>query len=168
MYLVRLGSMVAIALFALTSGCSGQDLDQAELGKSPAAQKSAGYGFEFTVDPVGQSAPQAGGGEAATPVAPNGRLTPEGIRDVVRASFPSMKACYDAALSKDQAAEGTIAVRLVIHEDGSVSDAKRESSTINDAAMVGCVVDAFKTIAFPVSSGGEATVIYPLQFSRNP
>jgi hypothetical protein len=166
MHFVRLGSMVAIALFALTSGCSGQDLDQAELGKSPAAQKTAGYGFEFIVDPVGQSAPQANGGQAATPVAPNGRLTPEGVQEVVRGHFPGMKACYDAALANDPNAQGTIAVRLVIHEDGSVDDAKRESSTINDAAMVGCVVDVFEAIAFPVSSGGEATVIYPLQFGQ--
>ncbi len=63
--------------------------------------------------------------------------------------------------------QGTIAVRLVIHEDGSVGEAKRESSTLKDAAMVGCVVDAFKAIAFPVSSGGEATVIYPLQFGQS-
>jgi hypothetical protein len=162
MNLVRFACVTAIALFAMTPGCGGQEAPQEDLGKAASAQKSAGYGYEFNDDTVANSAAAPGGNQA---LAPNGKLAPETIRDVVRASFGGLRACYEAALTQDPATAGNVSVKFLIHEDGSVSGAEKESSTISDAVMVDCVVNHFATIQFPVSSGGDATVIYPIMFS---
>jgi hypothetical protein len=158
---VRLACVTAIALVALIPACGGEEGAQENLGKSAQEQKSAGYGYEFHKDSLENSA--APGGSQV--LGPNGKLAPETIRDVVRASFGGLRTCYEGALQRDPATEGSVSVKFVIHQDGSVSDVERETATISDQVMVGCLVDHFKTIQFPASSGGDATVIYPIAFS---
>jgi hypothetical protein len=162
MNIVRLACVTAIALFAMTPGCGGQEAPQEDLGKGASAQKSAGYGYEFNDDSMANSAAAPSGSQV---LAPNGKLAPETIRDVVRASFGGLRTCYEAALTRDPATAGNVSMEFVIHEDGSVSGAKKESSTISDAVMVDCLVNHFAALQFPVSSGGDATVIYPIMFS---
>ena len=166
MNFVRFAPVTAIALVSMLAACGGQeDAEQGGLGKSSLEHKSqkSGYGFEFMKDSVDQSGAAAPSGNQA--LGANGKLAPETIRDVVRAHFGAIKGCYETALQADPTLAGQIAVKFVIHEDGTVSGAGRESATISDATMVGCVVDGFKTIQFPVSSGGDAKVIYPIAFS---
>ena len=158
---VRLACVTAIALVALIPACGGEEGSQENLGKSAQEQKSAGYGYEFKDDAVKNAAAPSNN----QALAQNGKLAPETIRDVVRGSFGGLGTCYENALTQNPALEGNITVKFVIHQDGSVSDAERESATIGDAAMVACVVNHFATIQFPASSGGDATVIYPLMFS---
>jgi hypothetical protein len=160
MNLVRFAYVTAIALVSMTPACGGQE--PADLGQSAQEQKSAGYGYEFNKDSVGTNAAAPG---ASQVLSPNGKLAPETIRDVVRGSFGGLKACYEDALARDPATEGTVAVKFLIHEDGSVSGTEKESSTINDAAMVTCMLNHFAAIQFPASNGGDATVIYPIMFS---
>ncbi|NUQ76364.1 MAG: AgmX/PglI C-terminal domain-containing protein [Polyangiaceae bacterium] len=162
MNIVRIASSAAIVLFAMTPGCSGQEPPQEDLGKAAAEQKSAGYGYEFMDDAVGNSAAAPGGNQA---VQPNGKLAPETIRDVVRATFGGLRACYEAALANDPALAGQISVKFTIHQDGSVSGTQTDSSTIGDAVMVDCVLDHFAGIQYPASNAGDASVIYPVMFS---
>lgn len=161
MNIVRMAYVTAISLFAMTAGCGGQEASGEDIGKSAQAQKSQGYGYEFMDDAVANNA-APGGGQAAPVV---GKLPPETIRDVVRGTFGGLRDCYENALASDPAMAGDISVKFMIHEDGSVSGAQSESSTIGDAAMVDCVVDHFAGIQYPASSGGDATVIYPVMFS---
>jgi hypothetical protein len=163
MNIVRFACVTAIALVAFTPGCGGQEADDADLGRAAQEQKSAGYGYEFKDDAVKNAAAPSNN----QVIAQSGKLAPETIRDVVRGSFGGLRTCYEDALTQNPALEGNVSVKFVIHQDGSVSDAERESATISDAAMVACVVNHFATIQFPASSGGDATVIYPLMFSPN-
>jgi hypothetical protein len=164
---VRFAHAATFALVATVLGCSAAEPEPAELGESAQPQKSAGYGFEFVTDRIAAQ----GALPASAPVSNDkiqGRLAPEMIRDVVRASFGPMKDCYTDALAAHRALEGEIAARLVIRQDGSVEGVTVERSTISDAAMTTCVTGVFGALKFPSSDGGIATVIYPVVFAPGP
>jgi hypothetical protein len=40
-----------------------------------------------------------------------------------------------------------------------------DAAPMQDAAVVGCVVDHYRTLRFPPPEGGEVTVVYPIMFS---
>lgn len=100
------------------------------------------------------------------------QLAPEEIQGVVRASFGSVRKCYEQLLTRDAKAAGNVAVRFEIGGDGlpkSVTtddkgDAKGPKTTIVDPAMNQCITDMFTKLRFP-ASGRNTTVTYPLAFS---
>jgi hypothetical protein len=60
-------------------------------------------------------------------------------------------------------------VAFVIARDGTVVGAKvHEATTMPDAEVASCVAQAFRTLVFPKPEGGQATVVYPIQFSQAP
>ncbi len=97
---------------------------------------------------------------------PVGRLAPEVIQRIVRASFSSVKTCYEKGLTKDKALTGRVATRFVISESGDVSGARPDVTTnLSSPEVVACIVAVFKSLKFPQPEGGIVTVVYPLNFS---
>jgi hypothetical protein len=94
-----------------------------------------------------------------------GHLPPETIQGVVRQNFGKFRECYEAGLKKDPKLAGGIKVHFVIKEDGTVTDAKDDGSTLADKDVVACVVSAFAPITYPKPEGGIVTVEYPIMFS---
>jgi hypothetical protein len=159
----RLAPFAVLALLALAPACSGAEPDTGEAADALHAA-SSDYGYEFETDALGPNAAPAAPVPVAAP-GPGGRLSPEAIRDVVRAAAPPMAGCYKAALGASPGLAGEIAARFVIHEDGSVTGAQLARSTLPEGAFTACVVAAFGALGFPTSSHGRATVVYPIRFA---
>ena len=97
--------------------------------------------------------------EGATTV--NGRLPPETIQRVVRASFGRFRGCYAEALDRNPTLQGRVVVKFVIDRDGSVSTTADAGSDMS-APVTECVVRRFGDLSFPPPTGGIVTVVYPL------
>ena len=98
----------------------------------------------------------------------NGRLPPEAIQRVVRASFGRFRACYELGLQRDPGLEGRVSTKFVITRDGSVSMVSAAESSLPDPNVAKCVERAFYNLTFPQPEGGIVTVVYPLVFSTSP
>jgi hypothetical protein len=148
--------IVAIAApLALFAACSA----------APASpgNDASGYGYEFSDDSQKEAA--AASSSTPPPAPANGRLPPERIQSVVRASFPSFKQCYEAGLARDPKLAGTVTVRFTINLSGLVEGAANDGSSLPDQAVVACIVGAFGKLAFEKPNGGIVTVVYPIVFS---
>lgn len=95
----------------------------------------------------------------------DGHLAPEVIQGVVRAQFGRFRSCYDAGAAKDAKLAGEVRVKYTIDENGSVTDAADDHSTVPDQDVVACVVSAFNKLTYPKPRGGVVTVVYPIAFS---
>ncbi|MGZ3448440.1 MAG: AgmX/PglI C-terminal domain-containing protein [Polyangiales bacterium] len=95
-------------------------------------------------------------------VASTGALPKEVVRRIVRANFPSIRACYDAALRKDPALKATVSTRFVIDQTGAVETATSSGEPMLD----GCVQRAFSAMSFPAPENGKALVSYPIDFAQ--
>jgi hypothetical protein len=95
----------------------------------------------------------------------NGRLDPEEIQRVVRASYDRFLGCYDVGRCKDPKLQGRVAVRFVIGTDGTVSNVGNGGSDLPDPGVVQCVVRTYGGMTFPRPEGGVVTVVYPIMFS---
>jgi outer membrane biosynthesis protein TonB len=156
--------LVALSLSLALVGC-GAEPDAVTSEHGSAVTAAAGYGYEFADDnvlapPAAEASAPNGGGESA-----GGRVRPEVIRDVVRAHAAEIKVCRDAALQRTPAIAGTVSVHFVINPDGSVEGAKDSGSTVQDAAMIQCVVGAVGAFHFAASTAGLITVVYPIVFT---
>jgi hypothetical protein len=98
----------------------------------------------------------------------HGRLPPEAIQRVVRASFGRFRGCYEQGLQRDPGLEGRVATKFVIARDGSVSMVSVAESSLPDASVAKCVERAFYGLTFPEPEGGIVTVVYPIAFSTSP
>lgn len=98
----------------------------------------------------------------------NGRLPPEAVQRVVRASFGRFRACYEQGLMRDPGLEGRVATKFVIARDGSVAMVSAAESSLPDASVAKCVERAFYNLTFPQPEGGIVTVVYPFAFSTSP
>jgi outer membrane biosynthesis protein TonB len=158
--------VVALSLSLLiTAVGGGAEPDAVTSEHGSAVTSAAGYGYEFADDNV--LAPPAaapnepnGSGESA-----GGRVRPEVIQSVIRTHAAEIKVCRDAALLRNPAVAGKVAVHFVINPDGSVEGAKDSGSTVQDAAMIQCVIGAVGAIHFAASTAGLITVVYPIVFT---
>jgi len=127
--------------------------------------------------------------QAALPPAPVPVLTSEMVREVVRAHFTDIGACYQAGVAREPNMKGDITLSLAIDGTGEVvsadaptkppkqpkipawkrramkKKAKKQPPVIYDEQVVGCVVEEFKKLRFPASKRGMVTFEYPLQFA---
>jgi TonB family protein len=98
-----------------------------------------------------------------------GRIEPLEVQRVVRASYGPIRSCYEQGVMRNPRLAGKVAVAFVIGRDGVVVGARlHESSTMPDADVASCVVQAFRTLVFPKPAGGQASVVYPIQFNPAP
>lgn len=160
MKLARVTTAIAFSLASMILGCSSAE---PAVGEAP-ARESTGYGYEFAADKMSQQGLPAPA--QLTPSAVEaGRLAPELIQDTIRAGSASIARCYKDALAADAALTGDISVRFSIGADGAVDAPKIEESSLPAGAFSACVTTAFGAMRFPTSSGGTATVIYPIHFA---
>jgi hypothetical protein len=99
-----------------------------------------------------------GGGEA------DGSLSKEAINKVVRAHLAGVKYCYEKELQHKSSLAGGVDIFWVIQPDGTVSKANVKQSTMNDAAVEGCIVRQVKQWQFPKAPGQTIVGRYPFIF----
>ena len=101
------------------------------------------------------------------PVQVQGRLDPEVIKRVVRSKFAGFRACYERGLEKDASLHGNLHVRFTIGKTGAAESVGIEGATMGDPEFSGCIVDVYKSLAFPTPEGGKVSVISGLGFQAN-
>ena len=88
------------------------------------------------------------------------------IDTVIKRQMNEIERCYQQSVAQDPSLSGTIAVKFVIAQDGSVAQATIKSSTMGSAAVENCVVSAFEPIQFPNPRGGGIVIAtYAFTFS---
>ena len=74
--------------------------------------------------------------------------------------------CYQQQLTKNPSLGGKISIKFVIAKDGTVSSASTKSTTMNNAAVEGCIAGRFLKFQFPEPKGGGIVMVtYPFIFS---
>jgi hypothetical protein len=126
-------------------------------------EKKAGAG---DLSPAGTGAGSGKKGKGAGALPPlkqsHGRLPPEVIQRVVRQNFGRIRLCVENARSPAWAFMGRASVRFVIDWRGAVVSAKVVNTNVWDGELLGCVLQAFRSLHFPKPEGGMVTVIYPV------
>lgn len=99
----------------------------------------------------------------AVPLTP--KLMPGEIQGTVRASFGSLRKCYETALETDKTMEGKIVLSFEIDRDGYVSSgALGEGTTLREPTFVQCMLRNLRELKFP-ASGEKTKVTYPIVMS---
>lgn len=94
-----------------------------------------------------------------------GRRTPEVVRAMMVRIHARVHLCYDTALHTNTRLGGTLNVQFVIDPSGVVSSANAgPRTTIQDAAMVSCVMGTFTALRFPETPNASTMVTYSLRF----
>jgi TonB family protein len=91
---------------------------------------------------------------------------PDYVKRVVQKIWRRYLLCYENGLLRDPNLRGRVSVGFVIDPDGAVSDVRDAKSDMLDAAVVRCVVRAFRSLSFPPEPkpGPNETVVYPMTF----
>jgi hypothetical protein len=96
--------------------------------------------------------------------------SPEDYRKDTRALLETkgaeLKACYDAALTKDPKVSGSVIVHFTVQsETGTVKDAKVDAASSAPAELSQCVVNAIQglTLNPPDARDGDATYSWEFQ-----
>jgi hypothetical protein len=148
------------------SGDGGQDLRTCRRTVDPSASivgfvSKAYLGFgsgEILLGGSGRSKPVVHLG----PPQVSGRLPPEVVSRVVRASLGAFKACYECGLRNDPDVQGRAATRFVIGADGAVSHVGNGGSDLPDRGVLLCIAHAFEGLSFPRPESGTVAVTYPI------
>ncbi len=91
-----------------------------------------------------------------------GSLSKEVIRRVVRRHINEVKFCYEQQLNARPDLQGRVTTRFVISPTGSVQSAMVADSSLRNAAVEGCIVQAVRRWTFPAPDGGGVVVVnYP-------
>ena len=96
----------------------------------------------------------------------HGSLDKEIIRRIVRQHMNEVKFCYDQELARKPTLAGRISVQFAISPVGQVITSVMQSTSMEDARVENCVVNAVRRWEFPRPvGGGIAIVIYPFSFT---
>jgi len=95
-----------------------------------------------------------------------GSLDKEIIRRIVRRHINEVKYCYEQELTKLPSLAGRIVVQFMIAGNGQVLTSVLQSSTMKNARVESCTVDAVRRWSFPQPEGGGlVTVSYPFSLA---
>jgi hypothetical protein len=95
-----------------------------------------------------------------------GSLDKEIIRRVVHQHMNEIKFCYDQELASKPALAGRISVQFAISPMGQVITSVVQSTSMDNARVENCVVNAVRRWEFPKPMGGGiAIVLYPFSFT---
>ncbi len=88
------------------------------------------------------------------------------IDAVIKRNMAQIRYCYQQQLTKNPTLGGKISIKFVIAKDGTVSSASTKSTTMNNAAVEGCIAGRFLKFQFPEPKGGGIVMVtYPFIFS---
>ncbi len=123
--------------------------------------------IEPTSDP---GAPRVTGAVRAGELVANGSLSSDVIRRVLRRHQNEVRYCYELALSRDAALEGTVMATFVIGPDGTVPTASVSESSLPESSaateLTQCLAQAVRRWTFPAPEGGGiVSVRYPIVLS---
>jgi TonB family protein len=96
-----------------------------------------------------------------------GSLDKEVIRRIVRHHLNEVKYCYEQELVRAPGLAGRVVVQFAIAPGGQVITSALQSSTMGNARVENCTVQAIRRWSFPAPSGGGLVIVsYP--FVLNP
>ena len=76
------------------------------------------------------------------------------------------KFCYSKELAKNPKLAGRVKVKFTIAASGQVLTSARQESSMGNARVENCVVQAVKRIQFPKPKGGGIVIVsYPFKFA---
>lgn len=151
-------------------GCAGtsEPISQAPvpLGASPQEEAAAAKDPETTPEPQPEPVQRPESASDDPPKAKvKGALDANEVRQVVRSNIPDVQACYEETLRSRPGVEGRVTVQFAIGADGRVLVAVVAESSVGDATLEACVVEAVKGWVFPEPhGGGKVVVTYPFVF----
>jgi TonB family protein len=94
-----------------------------------------------------------------------GELERQDIEIVIKQRMGLIRRCYTRELRRDPNLQGTVKVRFVIDEDGSVKYAALRASELGNSIVEDCVVGEIQKLRFPMPDGdGTVVVTYPFAF----
>jgi len=92
-------------------------------------------------------------------------ISREVIARPVRAKYPELKACFDAAIERNpDLSGGRVVTRYVVEKGGAVSSAVVTENETSDTRMAACVRRVFLSLEYPAEWSQRATINYPLEF----
>jgi hypothetical protein len=94
----------------------------------------------------------------------DGFLSPEQIRRVVLSHKGGIQFCYEKELQRIPNLSGKIDIVWTINLEGKVIKARVESSSMNNAAVEGCITRSIRRWIFPKPQGGHCIVKWPFIF----
>jgi hypothetical protein len=98
-----------------------------------------------------------------------GPLSKEVVRRIVQRHINEVRFCYEQALNVRPWVEGLVAVKFVISEFGQLQTAALASSTLADARLEACIVEAVHRWTFPSpEAGGTVVVTQPFALFVSP
>lgn len=101
------------------------------------------------------------------PPSVSGLLSPEGVRRVLMASDPRMRACHARGFAENPEAAGRVVVEFIISVDGRVSSASVRDATLAVRGVADCVVEVVRGLRFARPEGGTAArVAVQIQLER--
>ncbi|HET6284535.1 MAG TPA: AgmX/PglI C-terminal domain-containing protein [Polyangia bacterium] len=101
------------------------------------------------------------------PLSVRGSLDKEVIRRIVRHHLNEVKYCYELELARAPGLAGRVVVQFAIAPGGHVITSALQSSTMGNARVENCTVQAIRRWSFPAPTGGGLVVVsYP--FVLNP
>ena len=159
---------VALAGCFMYAGCASSS--QANAPTETPADGPATAAAEAPEEPV--SEPE-GEPSADSDVADDGAgdsgdtRTTEAIAAVIKANRDKPRACYEKVQKDVPNLRGDVVIRFVINPDGTVKTAEvnEARTTLKEAAVSSCIVEAISALTFPESTRGmETKVNYPFNF----
>ena len=90
-----------------------------------------------------------------------GSLSAEAIRRTVRRHVNEVRFCYEQELAQRSDLAGRVTVSFIISMSGAVQTAAVSNSTLGNARVESCIVQAVHRWTFPEPEGGLVGVTYP-------
>lgn len=91
-----------------------------------------------------------------------GSLSKEVIRRIIGRHINEVRFCYEQELNQRPDLQGRVGVKFIISPTGAVQTAATASSTMGNAKVENCIVDAVRRWTFPSPEGGGIVVVtYP-------
>lgn len=91
-------------------------------------------------------------------------LDADGVRFVVHAHLPQVRACYGRVF-KDSSPGGTVEVGFAIDANGRAKNVRTETNSTDSESLARCLETRLKEWQFPRPVGGDFELIYPFVFA---
>ena len=112
--------------------------------------------------PPGVPRPRIFEGAPDAPSSVQGTLDKEVIRGVIRSHIDEVKQCYEQELPLQPGLRGRIMVQFTIAASGQVIASVLQNSTMGNARVENCTVQAVRRWEFPHPPGGSLVIVsYP-------
>jgi TonB family protein len=96
-----------------------------------------------------------------------GGLDPELIASFIKSRIGEILYCYERQLSSNPNLYGKVGVRFIIGATGAVDSTRILQSSLQNAAVEGCITQKISKWKFPTPKGGTQVVVtYPFIFKN--